>query len=599
MKSKLKSSLLFKTPLTPLRKYMITKSNPPGLALFAILLLFISTKTTHAANLDAINQQDWITRNQQNILEEKKRDAEFENIKKERERKKKEEIEQEESKENISSNPLKCFPIKEIKLNNANSISSFYQKKLTSTFIGKCLEHKVLSDLITNINSYYQNHGYITTQVLIPKQNLQNGIFELEIIEGKIEKISFGKNRFIEKMQEFTAFGDVENKTLNINDINQGIYQINRLQSNSATMKIEPGSITGLSNITIDNNKKFPANFTIARDNLGNNFTGIQRTNFSSNIDNLLFLNDNLNLNYTTNLDDNNHIKNIKSFSSTLSIPFKYNTLSFDYYKSEFRGQNHGNSGAIALTGFSNQRKITIDRVLLTSNNFRLASDISLTIKDSASFLNGEEISTSKRNLSIFNLGFSISAYLNDTTNIYLKPSYSGGLGIFGAQKDQKNISLETPKSQFEVFKLYAAISKKLTIPKVDIPILLGVELNGQIAKDTLFGSEQISIGGYYSVRGFRENYIAGNSGYYLRNKINFDIHPKIKLEPFYDYGYISNQNYQKGGSLSGAGIKGIFLGKYLNASLTYSWVVNKSGLYFSNEKENKMIYFELIAKCC
>ena len=576
---------------------MTTKSNP--ICFLLLFIILINPKTAQAANLDAINQQDWISRNQQNILEEKKRDAEFENIKKDRERKKKEETEQEKSKEDISNKSVKCFPVKEIKLNNADSISSFRQKKLTSPFIGKCFEHKALSDLIANINSYYQNHGYITTQVLIPKQNLQNGIFELEIIEGKIEKISFGKNRFIEKIQEFTAFGNSENQVLNIDDINQGIYQINRLQSNHATMKIEPGSSTGLSNITIDNNKKFPANFTISRDNLGNNFTGIQRTSFATNLDNLLFLNDNLNLNYTTNLDDNAKVKNIKSLAGSLSIPFKYNTLSFDYYKSEFRGQNHGNSGAIALTGFSNQRKITLDRALLSKNNFRLTSDISLTIKDSASFLNGEEITTSKRNLSIFNLGFSISSYLNDTTNIYIKPSYSRGLGILGAQKDRKNISSDIAKAQFETFKLYAAISKKLTIPKVDIPILLGIEMNGQIAKDTLFGSEQISIGGYYSVRGFRENYINGNSGYYLRSKINFDAGSMVKLEPFYDYGYISSQKYQKGGSLAGAGIKSIFLGKYFNASLTYSWVINQSGLSFANEKENKMLYFELSAKCC
>jgi hemolysin activation/secretion protein len=72
-----------------------------------------------------------------------------------------------------------------------------------------------------------------------------------------------------------------------------------------------------------------------------------------------------------------------------------------------------------------------------------------------------------------------------------------------------------------------------------------------------------------------------------------------VKLEPFYDYGYISSQKYQKSGSLAGAGIKGIFLGKYFNASLTYSWVINQSGLSFANEKENKMLYFELSAKCC
>lgn len=143
-------------------------------------------------------------------------------------------------------------------------------------------------------------------------------------------------------MQEFTAFGAAEGDVLNLNDINQGMYQINRLQSNQAVMKIEPGSESGESIVKIDNNKKFPAKFTVGKDNLGNKFTGVQRTNFSSSFDNLLFLNDNLNLNYSTNLHDDNQIKDIKSFSSSLSIPFKYNTLTYDFSHSAFKGQNPG-----------------------------------------------------------------------------------------------------------------------------------------------------------------------------------------------------------------------------------------------------------------
>ncbi len=92
-----------------------------------------------------------------------------------------------------------------------------------------------MSELIKSIHDYYQNSGYITAQVIVPKQNLQNGILELQIIEGKIEKISLGKNGWRDKMQEFTAFENAEEKVLNI-------HEINRLQSNAAVMKIESGS---------------------------------------------------------------------------------------------------------------------------------------------------------------------------------------------------------------------------------------------------------------------------------------------------------------------------------------------------------------------
>ncbi len=579
-------------------------------------------------NQNAVNQQDWIIRQQQNFIEEKKRDAEFDTIKKERERNQKE---QQQSKTQAVTGKMSgaCVKIQEIRLLNAKSLSFYRQKKLVAPFIDKCMEAETLAAIIKQVNEYYHSQGFVTTQVKVPKQNLQSGVFELEIIEGKIEKITLGKDHFIEKMQKFTAFGAPSGEVLNINDINQGIYQINRLQSNSALMKIEPGSAVGDSKIVVDNNKNFPAKFTIGKDNLGSKFTGEQRTNFSSSFDNLLFLNDNINLSYTTNYHDDNSIKDLKSFSSGISIPFKYNTFSYDFYRSEFKGQNAGVVAPTTLTGYSQSSKFTLDHVFLNNAKLRLSASSSLTAKQSASYLESVKINTSERKLSILNLSVAASAYFNDSTSLYLKPSYSQGLKILNAKQDTANESGTTPKAQFEYFKLYANFSKRFTIPQTQIPVTFASEIDSQYAKQTLYGSEQFSVGGYYSVRGFRENYITGDSGYYVRNKINVNLSSllspftqnvgknppansgfftknlaqlsKISFEPFYDYGY-TKYKYVDGGAdgrLAGAGLKTIFNSKYFTSSLTYSWATNKSRLVSSTIKENKMLYFEISTSCC
>jgi hemolysin activation/secretion protein len=592
------------------------KPNHILLSVFIISLsLFSLSVRAQQANQDIINQQDWITRNQQNKIEEDRRLREQEAIKKDRAHKKKEE---EDSSKNLKPNVIKkteeCFPIKEIKLLDAKLISKRQQQKFLLPFIGKCMEAKILAEVITAVNEHYQSRGYVTTQVLVPKQNLQTGIFELQIIEGKIEKISLGKDRFVEDLQELTAFGTLEGDTLNIDDINQGIYQINRLPSNSAVMKIEPGSAIGQSKIVIDNNKRFPARATVGYDNLGNEFTGIHRTNFSGGLDNLLFLNDAINLSYSTNLNDDSQKKDIKSFTSGISIPFGANTFSYDYSHSEFRGINQGVSGPLSLTGYSQRNNVTLDHVLLSEGNFRLSTSASLTTKSSASYLNQQKIETSERKLTIGTIDFTISNYFSNGLNLYLKPSYLKGLKLLNAKQDDKNLTGDTPKAQFDYFTLYASLSKRLTIPKVEIPFTLSTEVNAQYSKQTLFGTEQFSVGGYYSVRGFRENYINGDSGYYFRNKANFNIGSIFKssgegfvnlnqfaIEPFYDYGYVKNKYADNGsdGRLAGAGVKTIFSSKYFNASLTYSWATNTSRLVTSDKKENKLVYFEVSTSCC
>lgn len=588
---------------------------------FFAALLFADLSYAQTSDQNLINQQDWITRQQQNKIEEDHRLRDQETILKERNRKKKE-VEKDNKLTPISGNPTECFPIKSIHLIDANSLSKRHQKKLISPFIGKCVEAKTLTEIITAIQTFYNEQGYVTARVSVPKQNIQSGNLELKILEGKIDEVIIGDNHFTDKMQEFTAFGFLEGDTLNLQDINQGIYQINRLPSNNATMKIEPAVNEGEAKVYISNKNKFPARATVGYDNLGNEFTGIHRTNFSGSIDNLFFLNDAINLSYSTNLNDDSQEKDIRSFTSGISVPFGYNTVSYDYSRSEFRGTNQGSNGPIRLTGFSERNNATIDRVLLNKGNLRISANSSLTAKSSASYLNSEKIETSQRKLTIGSISLAISNYFKNGANLYLKPSYYKGLKLLNAKQDEANLTNDIPKAQFDYFKLYASLSKRFTIPKVEIPFTISTEMDTQYSKQTLFGTEQFSVGGYYSVRGFRENYITGDSGYYSRNKANFNIGSlatpfiqksegflaknlvhlnKFSLEPFYDYGYIKNNYVSNGadGRLAGLGLKTIFNSKYFNASLTYSWATNNSRLINSTTKENKLVYFEISTSCC
>lgn len=75
-----------------MKKIFLKKTKFFDLKTFFFLIFFALLETaSYAADPDhnIIREQDWISRNQQNILEEKKRNTEFETIKKERERKKK------------------------------------------------------------------------------------------------------------------------------------------------------------------------------------------------------------------------------------------------------------------------------------------------------------------------------------------------------------------------------------------------------------------------------------------------------------------------------------------------------------------------------
>lgn len=409
------------------------------LKIFSPFFLLISNDLLAQNALDPIIQQDWILRQQQNKIDEDIRLREQNNIKKERQRRRKELIEDQQSQpESQIKKDVECFNIKKINLNRATILEKSSKKKILAVYENRCIDSRIIAEIIANIENYYKERGYIAAKVSVPKQNIVDGIMDLDIYEGLINEVVINNNRFFDKMQEFTAFGMIDGELLNIDEINQGIYQINRLQSNNATLKIEPSASDGEAMVYINNKRKFPAHFSVNHDNLGNDFTGIYRTNFSSTIDNLFFLNDYINLTYNTNLNDENKVKDIKSFSSNISVPFKYYTLTYDFSRSEFFNETKLNFNNVKISGFSQRSAVTIDRVIYNKNNLRISSNLSLSTKSAATYYNNTKQESSERNLSIANIGISISNYFKNGDSLYLKPSYSKGLKILNAQKISK-----------------------------------------------------------------------------------------------------------------------------------------------------------------
>jgi hemolysin activation/secretion protein len=49
-----------------------------------------------------------------------------------------------------------------------------------------------------------------------------------------------------------------------------------------------------------------------------------------------------------------------------------------------------------------------------------------------------------------------------------------------------------------------------------------------QFTDDSLFGSDKMSIGGPYSVRGFGKEGLSGNEGYYVRNELSYNAYYEV-----------------------------------------------------------------------
>ncbi len=57
-----------------------------------------------------------------------------------------------------------------------------------------------------------------------------------------------------------------------------------------------------------------------------------------------------------------------------------------------------------------------------------------------------------------------------------------------------------------------------------DVHLAYSFKTSGQYSADNLYNTEQLTMGGYYTVRGFKTQSLSGNSGAFMRNELIYTM---------------------------------------------------------------------------
>lgn len=504
-------------------------------------------------------------------------------------------------------------------------------KIIIDKYTGKPINKNNISALQNDITALYIESGHSLARVYFDlhktKITKEKSIFHLVIEEGVINKVKLEEEingeknnspstfkQFRLNMQKAFAFPSTEGDVFNLRDFEQGLDQINRLQSNNATMDIRPStgdSLEGYSDIHIINKKESGRTtfFSTGIDNSSNKNTGETSANFSINQDNLFSVNDNLFLKYSHDITGR-HDRSNETFYGNFSIPYGYWTANASLSYSEYLTTIEGMSTFIRTKGSTLTQNYTLDRVLYRSQFLKTNAGISLEVKDIENYVRDVRSDVGSRRSSNINLYINNVFYTTWGT-IVLKPSYQHGLQWFDSKRDQPGLGKTDPRLQYDMLKFYAYYNTRFGVPwgegKMNLDYTLTID--SQYAFSNLYGGDQFITGGEYTVRGFKDNNISGDIGFYVRNDLkanlrqllpNFlinnspvnylskelfqgtDLLENTYFSLFYDYGYVShkykfpddryNSNH---GHMVGAGIALAYYGKSVNWSLTCAFPIH------------------------
>jgi hemolysin activation/secretion protein len=412
-----------------------------------------------------------------------------------------------------------CFVFHEIKLEGALNLTEDTRKELTESYIGRCLTLADMNNLIRALTNYYIDHGYVTSRAYLPPQDLKNGALQIQVLEGLIERIDINEDGAPRAGLD-TAFPGLTGEVLNIRDIEQGLDQINRLQSFDATVKLEPGDEPGASRVELETKRAKPWTASIAYDNYGQSATGQHQVTFSGGIDDLLGLYDGLSLSFARDTAFDPGLGS-RDFSGTYSIPFGYWSFRLSGSEFNFKSTVQGESQNFRTSGFENVITAELERVIYRDSMSKMSLSGFLTTDDTKNFVENVLLVTGSRRLTIAGTRLTDSTHILDGIG-HVSVGVEGGLKVLGALHDDPDLPTGTPQAQYVKAVTDLGYTRPFKISDQDFSFDTTSHFEG--SPDTLFNSQGVSIGGPYTVRGFRDQGLIGDIGGYLRNELALTV---------------------------------------------------------------------------
>ncbi|WP_258040691.1 ShlB/FhaC/HecB family hemolysin secretion/activation protein [Pseudanabaena sp. BC1403] len=439
------------------------------------------------------------------------------------------------------------IPVKRIDILGSSILTSGEIETLVLPLQNKSVTLSQLQQIADKITQIYQDRNYITSRAILAPQDIKDGVVTIQVREGSLERVDVKRS------------GDVVGR-LNDSYIRDRILQAGSTPLNFTSLEdalqllrsdpligdiranLTTGSQQNQSILQITLSEAKSLSIRPFFDNYGNTSTGIYRVGV-----NLQELN-------TTGIGDSLFAGYTRSGSS-------------DVYQLNYQYPINPQAGTISFNFSAGQNPITEKpfdslNILTDSQTYELAYRQPLLRSPREEFTLGASIAFENSGSYFGNRSFNFQNFKFDDgrsqsrvlrfSQDYLNRDPDGawvlrstlnlGLNILGATIRNDG----SPDGRF-----FYWIGQVLRVQRLgnDKDTLAFFRLNMQFSRDQLLSLNRFSIGGPQSIRGYRQNQLAGDSGIQASVEFQFPVARDeegsaiVKLLPFVEAGTIWNSS--------------------------------------------------------
>jgi len=450
------------------------------------------------------------------------------------------------------------------------------------------------------ITEYYRSRGYITSGAFIPPQALQGGVVTIEVVEGEVEDIRIEGLHHLNPEYLRSRIAIATGPPLNREELLNALQllQLNPLIRNLA-VELGAGTRPGLSVLDVQVLEANPIHAALIFDNQRSPSVGSFRRKVEFRHDNLLGWGDRFRFSFV-NTDGSNTIDDL---SYTFPINPRNGTISIAHRRS-FSRIIEQPFEILDITSRAPSTELTYRQPLTQTATEEFALGLTFSRQGSSTEIGFDNIgpfplsagaeADGETNISAFRF-FQEYVTRNSEEVFAARSQFSLGVGWLGA-----TVNETPPDSRFFSWRGQAQYLRLLA-PDT----LLLVRTDAQLASRPLVPLEQFSAGGALSVRGYRQDFLLADNGFFASAEVRIPIlrlperETLVQIAPFFEFATVWNDENNTA-ELEMQTISSLGLGLVLNLGRDFNarvdWgipLVNTSssrttlqerGLYFSIE---------------
>ncbi|HME70816.1 MAG TPA: ShlB/FhaC/HecB family hemolysin secretion/activation protein [Myxococcota bacterium] len=439
------------------------------------------------------------------------------------------------------------------------------------------LDHQVSTEDLLSLRDaltlLYVNKGYVNSGAVIPDQHIENGVMEVQIVEGRLGNVEIEGNEYFRTRYLRERLERAGSTPLDVAKIEE---RLRLLQADPRIARVEaelvPGPELGTADLRVRVHDLRPYHVSLEGSNHEAPSIGEYRGDLG-------LFDENLTGNGDTLSFDFGYTQGLYDYDANYQLPFTpWDTRLVAHFRESNSTVVQRPFNQIDITSTITTYGVGFSQPLYQTVNTSVDASLTWELRSSKTYLLGQPFSFSLGSQDgrsrVDPIRFGLEWLYRDERQVWAaRSTASFGLDAVGATPNHGN----EPGGQYVAELMQLQYVRRFQFLATELVL----RTDAQVASRALLPMEQFVIGGFSTVRGYQENQLVADQGYASSIEVRVPVfHTRdsrflVQIAPFFDIGQAWNISFPSPSpnllASVGVGLRASFL-PWVTAEIYYGY---------------------------